>query len=327
MFLNNRKQPVELLHYTALEKRRALTEEEQTVLRTSEKGFIGEKNYDLILDEVGHKNLSVFRDVFLKIGKSHTQFDSIIIAEDRISLNEIKNYSGEYRFENGNWYRKQWQMNENPFAQAVRAKNKLQKLMAENNLHYNVEHATIFVHDDFRLISDDENIWKTTVLRNYLRMYFDSRNSSFVGERTKRAADIIKDAIVPNPYLPDAPDINTLKRGLYCGTCGSFELDKSKFHFVCSVCGTKESNSTHMLRTLSDFKFLFPGEKMTKLKVLELVDHQVSMRTINRHLSKHCQLVKEDKKLFYKFLYYDYEEAVKSVGETRYKDWINKVTD
>ena len=322
MFLNHRKQPFELLHYAALGKRRVLTEEEQTALRTSHKGFIGEKNYDLILDETGHRNMHIFRDVFLKIGKSYTQFDSIIIAEDRISLNEIKNYSGEYRFENGNWYRNHQQMSDNPFVQTMRAKNKLQRLMTENNIQYIVESATVFVNDDFRLISDDDKIWKTTVLRNYLRTYFLSRGSSFVGNRTKQAAEIIKNAMVENPYLPDAAKIKTLKLGLYCGVCGEFDLEKSKFHFLCTNCGTKESISTHMLRTLSDFKFLFPNEKMTKRKVLLLVDHQLSVRTINRYLSKYCQLVKEDKKVSYKFLYYDFEEAIKSIPETRYKDWI-----
>ncbi|WP_026867627.1 nuclease-related domain-containing protein [Jeotgalicoccus marinus] len=325
MFLNHRKQPFELLHYTALGKRRALTEKEQTALRASHKGFIGEKNYDLILDETGHRNMHIFRDVFLKIGKSYTQFDSIIIAEDRISLNEIKNYSGEYRFENGNWYRNHQQMSDNPFVQTMRAKNKLQRLMTENNIQYIVESATVFVNDDFRLISDDDKIWKTTVLRNYLRTYFLSRGSSFVGNRTKQAAEIIKNAMVENPYLPNAVDIKTLKLGLYCGVCGHFDLEKGQFHFLCANCGTKESNSTHVLRTFSDFKFLFPDEKMTKRKVLQLADHQLSDTTIKRYLAKFCTRDTSVKTACYKFKFYDFEEAMTTIKDIRYKDWVKIV--
>src|SRR5690625_4985648 len=99
MFLNKRKMSVELLHYEALSSRSVLSSKERYTMKRLKKGYEGECLYDQIFEEIGHDNIYIIRDVYLKIDKSDTQYDSIIITENRIVVNEIKNYTGDYRYE------------------------------------------------------------------------------------------------------------------------------------------------------------------------------------------------------------------------------------
>lgn len=91
MYLNNRNAPPELLHYRILSRRMILNGEDARNLKIYESGFFGEYLYDKLFDEVGHDNLYIFRDVYLVAGKSGAQYDSIIISDDAITVNEIEN--------------------------------------------------------------------------------------------------------------------------------------------------------------------------------------------------------------------------------------------
>lgn len=90
MFINNREMPVELLYYNALSARTELTANEKYQMALMKKGYEGECLYDKIFDEIGHGNVYIFRDVYLKIGSTTTQYDSIVITDNRVTVNEIK---------------------------------------------------------------------------------------------------------------------------------------------------------------------------------------------------------------------------------------------
>ena len=73
MFLTARKLPEELLHYYALKHRSIQRANHLDKLRRLERGVEGERVYDMILDEAGHGNLYIFRDLYLLIEGSVTQ--------------------------------------------------------------------------------------------------------------------------------------------------------------------------------------------------------------------------------------------------------------
>lgn len=62
--------PLELLYYNALSFRKDLSKQEKYEKEMIKKGYEGECQYDQILDEVGHENIYVIRDVYLKIGNT-----------------------------------------------------------------------------------------------------------------------------------------------------------------------------------------------------------------------------------------------------------------
>lgn len=144
MYLNNRNTTPELLHYRALSKRTVFNSEDARVLKIYESGFLGECLYDKIFDETGHDNLYIFRDVYLAVGKSGAQYDSIIISNDTMTVNEIKNYTGEYHFKDGRLIRNNEVISDNPFTQLDRAVGKLYRICRNAKVNADIKGKVIF---------------------------------------------------------------------------------------------------------------------------------------------------------------------------------------
>ncbi|MDO5360686.1 MAG: nuclease-related domain-containing protein, partial [Jeotgalicoccus sp.] len=200
MYLNDRNTTAELLHYRALSVRGVLSVEDARNLKIYESGFSGECLYDKIFDEVGHDNLYIFRDVYLAVGKSGAQYDSIIIADDVITVNEIKNYSDEYYYKNGRFIKNGEVVPDNPFTQVDRAVGKLYRICRNAKISTEIKSKVIFPNDDFRLYSEDTSIWKNVVIRMDLKKYFRQFKDSYNTEKAGSLVSVIRAHISPNPY-------------------------------------------------------------------------------------------------------------------------------
>lgn len=321
MFLNSRKIPVELLHYRALQKRRHLNAAEDRQLKIYRSGYEGECLYDKIFDEIGHSNLYIFRDVYLAAGNSGAQYDSVVIAGDAVVVNEIKNYRGEYYYKNGRFSKNNEVIPDNPFSQVDRAVGKLYRICRNYNVTVEITGKVIFPNDDFRLYSEDNSIWKNVVIRMDLKKYFREFKESCNTEKADKLVSLIRAHTTENPYFNGSLGAGQIRTGIYCGECGSFNLEKGRFQLTCAECGTIESNETHLLRAMSDHKFLFYNQPMTKRSLLRLIDHQLHGRTVLRSLQRHCDVIKKGRQTSYEFRYYDVNAALKETKKVqRYKD-------
>lgn len=327
MFINNREIPAELLYYNALSARTKLTTREKYQMDLMKKGYEGECLYDKIFDETGHANLYIFRDIYLKIGSTTTQYDSIVITDDRVTVNEIKNFQGDYHYSKDNWYRNGYVLEDDAFAQLRRARGKLMKLSKNSGIQFKVTGALIFISDDFRMTSEQEEIWDKTIIRSHLRNYLQSLNDSQKGNRAKEIANLINNYKVNNIYFNEKVDIARLKLGFYCGECKSFELIKRRFHFRCDNCESIESNETHFLRAVSDHKFLFYNQPVTKKSILYLIDNQLKRSAVGRLLRKHCVLINKGRSAEHIFKYHDLNAALLATNNLRYKDKVLKYSE
>lgn len=326
MFLNNRKAPKELLYWNALDLRSNLSSNERYILRTLQKGYEGECLYDKIFDEIGHENTYILRDIYLSAGKAAAQYDSIIISGNRVVVNEVKNISGDYRFENNNWYKNGRELSDNAFAQLSRAKGRLKKLRNECRLNFEVEGNLIFPNDDFRLTTENQYVLKETVLRNHMRKYFRQFKDERLSANAMNIAEIIQENAVENPYFNESADIFKIRRGLYCGQCKTFDLYKGRFQMSCNRCGSVESNETHLLRAMGDFEILFSGVPMTRSALLYFIDFQISRTAVYKVLKKHCDITGQGRNTAYKLKYAEVAEVIAKIRETqRYKDRITQI--
>ncbi|WP_026858382.1 nuclease-related domain-containing protein [Jeotgalicoccus psychrophilus] len=325
MYLNDRNATAELLHYRALSRREVLSAEDKRELKIYENGFSGECLYDKLFDETGHDNLYVFRDVYLAAGKSGAQYDSIIIANDTLIVNEIKNYSGEYQFNDGRLIRNNEVIPDNPFTQVDRAVGKLFRRCKNAKVTVDIKAKVIFPNDDFRLYSEDTSIWKNVVIRMDMKKYFRQFKDSYNTKKADRLVALIREHETVNPYFNGSSNVGQIRKGLYCGECGSFELEKGRFQLTCAKCGTIESNETHLLRAMSDHKFLFYNHPMTKRSILELIAYTFHENTVYRALQKHCYINKNGPCTSYTLKDYSFKTAIaKTRGLQRYKDKIIK---
>ena len=326
MFLTARKLPEELLHYYALKHRSVLASKQFDKLHRLERGVEGERVYDLILDEAGHGNLYIFRDLYLLIEGSVTQYDTLIVSESGIIVNEIKNFTGDYQVKGSIWTRNRGTpLSDDPSSQLRRGVGKLMKLRSDVRFNFKVDGKLIFPNESFRLFTSDDQVWNQTVLRADFRRYFTGFYNEYSGEGASSIADIIERHIVPNPYFKKRVEFDSVRHGLYCGGCGSFKLEKQHFHLLCMACGSRESNETHLLRSMSDFKFLFGNLEMTSTRLMEFTGGMVNYRTVYDTLKNHCCIDKKGNHTVYRFKYYDFNEAmIKTADKKRYKDHINK---
>lgn len=323
MFLNYREKPFALFYYVAISVRRELTRNEKFQMENLIKGFEGECLYDEILNTVGHENLYVLRDLYLNINNSVIQYDSIIVMNNRIVVNEVKNLNGDYRYENNGWYKNNKQMESDPFIQLSRGKSRLINLRQKSSWDFEVDGNIIFTNDDFSFVSDNEGMQSQAVMRSRLKKYFRSFKQEAVGNNAKEVVQLIKSAIVDNPKLPEPVDITQLKRGLYCGNCISYNLFKGQFQFVCEDCGSIESYETHLLRAMFDYKYLFPNQLMTRHSLLHLLNYEINKNTVFYALKKHCHILKNGNQTSYTLKYSNFDkELVKIRNTQRYKDKI-----
>lgn len=93
LFITDRKIPEKSLHYRGLAARSTLTKDEIDKIRALERGYKGECDYDALLEKTGHKGVYVFRNIYLLIEGSLTQYDTLIVSEFGAIVNEIKHFS------------------------------------------------------------------------------------------------------------------------------------------------------------------------------------------------------------------------------------------
>lgn len=324
MILFDRFVGMELAYYRALNRRVLLSGEDAKNLSAQEKGYAGECTYDRIFDEVGHGFVFVFRDVYLGIEGRAAQYDSLIVSDDGIVVNEIKNYSGNYQYDKGTWYIGKSPVSDDALSQLRRAVGKLVKLRYQVRGKFNISGKVIFPNIEFRLQSNDDELWDNVVMRSGLRSYLMQFQNMNAGRVAEDIAELIRSHIVPNTYFDKCADFSAVRKGLYCSECGGFELENRKYHLVCESCGSRETKETHIIRAISDYKALFLNERLTNKRFMEFIGYKVSEKTVFRMLNKYCEQHLKGPATHYTFKYKSFDDACENNDRSwRYKDYID----
>ena len=323
MILFERFVGLELAYYRALKRRVSLSRKDAKNLAAQEKGYAGECTYDRIFDEVGHDSVYVFRDIYLGIEGRAAQYDSLIVSDDGIVVNEIKNYSGNYRYEKGTWYIGKSPVSDDALSQLRRAIGKLVKLRYQVQGKFDISGKIVFPNIEFRLQSSDDDLWENVVLRSGLRSYLGQFKNMYAGRVAEDIAELIRNHIVPNTYFDKCAEFSAVRKGLYCSECGGFELENRYLYMTCQDCSKTEKKETHVLRAISDYKALFLNDKLTKQRFMEFIDYKVSERTVFRIFNKYCNQITKGKWTYYEFRYRDFDEAYQNHELlNRYKDKV-----
>ena len=321
MIISERKISRDLAYYRALSFRCHLNGEEAKKLSVLERGNAGECIYDEVFDDVGHGSVFVFRDIYLGIEDSVAQYDALIVSDAGITVNEIKNYSGFYRVEKEKWFAGNFEVPDDPPSQLKRSMNKLLRLKYIHRLNFEIEGKVVFPHIDFRLNCDNRHVREKLVMRSEMRDYLKQFKNDYAGRYAEGIANAISAHIIDNPYFDKSADFDSIRKGLYCGNCGSFEVENNHFFMKCCKCGSQEKKETHLIRAMSDFSALFLNERMTKKKLLIFVDYAVSQRTAQRMLNKYCECIENGAHTYYSFNHDSFDAAYASYETSyRYKD-------
>lgn len=298
--------------------RAELGEKETFDLGRHRSGYEGEMAYDTVFDEVGHDHLYIFRDIWLRIDNGDVQFDSLIVADNILIVNEIKNYSGNYTFENAVWKVRGRQISEDPVSQINRAAGKLVKLRNETGFQFDIQKEIIFINPYFIFALGDTGSSNLFVMRNRLKQYFRSLHNNTAGRSAKVLSEEVVKRIIEDPYPVPVTDCSRLKLGVNCWRCGGYDIYMKRFSTFCRECRYSEPVERLIVRSVIEYAVLFPEEAVTKKKIVDFLDGLIDLQRTQRLMKKYFSIVHHSSRTHYQVKQSD---LVKTLKEGNYSSY------
>lgn len=100
LIIKHRSESEELKMFRSLNTRKELSKEDLIYYLNLEKGYKGELMFDEHIREVSNDFL-IINDITFKHNHSTFQIDSLLIAQHKCYIFEIKNFQGDYIFQDG----------------------------------------------------------------------------------------------------------------------------------------------------------------------------------------------------------------------------------
>ncbi|PBB06424.1 hypothetical protein CKW00_03590 [Salimicrobium humidisoli] len=255
-----RDRPVQLKILHALEKRRTLTEEDLLQKSRLEKGWEGEQLFDRMTGTVSKETLQL-HDLRLNCRSSIFQLDTLLIRPDAIYLYEVKYYSGDFLYEDGDFKLSGGKVILNPMHQLMRARTLLHQLLEEHGYSFPVRAYVVFPHPHFFLYHAPVNDsflflpqWK-----NHLTSL--SAPGSLMDTHHK-LADLLCHLHKKEPPAQQEVPCRDLHKNLFCPDCAGPVRRQSRT-FFCPDCSSLYPADRLIYEALEDFLLLFPEVRLT----------------------------------------------------------------
>ncbi|KGM44863.1 nuclease-related domain-containing protein [Neobacillus niacini] len=262
MFKKERSVPAELVILRILAHRMKLSEKEKQQLFNKEKGYEGELKFDNLIRELGSL---VLNDLLLEVGDTLFQIDTLIIFHGRIYLIDVKTYEGEYCYEDGIFKTVTGSEKKDPMLQLKRCHSELRQLLQKYNYKFPIEAYLVFINPNFTLFLPSQNpqIILPTQVKSFVKKLY-SLPAKLSDWHHKLADLLISLHKTENPYvrLPKY-EYDTLKKGMTCAACHSFNFSVSRTKLTCKNCGFEERVEVAVMRHVEELKILFPDIKIT----------------------------------------------------------------
>jgi hypothetical protein len=300
MIMKDRRKSKELKILRSLDARIILSKETKRVLISSEKGYHGELKFDEWAFPLNPK-LVFLNDLLLDHQGSTFQIDSCAFASNTIFHFEVKNFEGDYRIKENIWFDPAGVEIKDPLLQMKRASSLIRQRSQKSGFHAKVESFLVFINPEFYLYNppNDPSIVYFPQL-NRLMNKIQNRSLNIGSDDIKLAEKLLSLHTEESPYSRLPPySFDKLKKGIICPNCNSFYRTISGRSLICSYCSGKEATSTAILRTIEEFRLLFPGEKVTTSRIHSLCGVIENKKAIRKVLSDNF-----DMKGFGKHAYY-----------------------
>lgn len=287
MIMKPRSESEELKLLRCLNLRMDLSAKEANYYRNLEKGFEGEKKFDVRLENLSDHWL-VLNDLLLESNNTLFQIDSSLISHKTVYLFEVKNYDGDFFIDNDRWYTISGAEIKNPLLQLERSESLFRRVLQNLGFNFTIKSYLIFINPHFHLYQAPLNlpaIFPAQLNRFMKKMEMES--SKLNEKHSKLAEQLLSLHLNEYPYIR-MPDYHydQMKKGIACVSCHSFNNDLREKTLVCKECGCRENADTAVLRSVKEFKNLFPDKKITTTAVHEWCEVVKSKKSIRRILSK-----------------------------------------
>ncbi|MBP1932779.1 nuclease-related domain-containing protein [Ammoniphilus resinae] len=256
------------------------------------KGYEGEFMFDLLTDKLQCECL-ILNDLLLKSNNTTFQIDSLVILSDTIHLFEVKNYEGDYYYESDRIYKKPKTEITNPLIQLTRCESLLRQLLQNLGFKLPIVASVVFINPEFTLYQaplDKPFIFPTQIQR-FLRQ-LSSAPSKLNGKHKMLADKLISLHLEDSSFnqLPSY-DFNQLRKGIICAKCNSFSISVRGKNCFCMDCGHEEMATSAIMRSVNEFRLLFPKLKMNTNIIHEWCKVVDSKKRIRQILDKNFKII------------------------------------
>lgn len=250
-----------------------------------EKGCEGEQKLAVLLEDLPN-HILVLHDLLLESGNTAFQVDALLLAPHEIHFFEAKNYEGDFYIDSEKWYTTAGKEIQNPVLQLNRSESLLRQWLRKNGSSYPVKGRVIFTHPEFTLFQAPLTL--PIVLPTQLNRYINKLKTIPIKPShymKKLAEKFVDEHINESPYkrLPQYK-FEELRKGIICGKCGSFLTSLAKKNkIVCYDCRYEDAIDASVMRTVEEFRLLFPNKRITTPVIHEwckVIDSQKMIRRI-----------------------------------------------
>ncbi|RIW29619.1 NERD domain-containing protein [Bacillus salacetis] len=298
--MKERLESEELRVYKSLDPRKKLTPKEKYYFAGLEKGFIGEKLFDQWLEPV-LENRILLPDMQFMPSTTFVQIDTLLLTSKQLYLFEVKYYEGDHVIEGDNLLRMDGTDAKNPLLQLKRNEPVLRRILDNVGCSLPIQPIAVFVNPRFHLYNAPVGL--PIIYPAQLERFIAKLNQtpSFLKRtHTDLAEKLIFSTVADNPYvrLPDYR-YSELRKGIVCPGCGRFYNGYSRAVLVCSFCGGNETAHSAVLRTIEEFKLLFPDVRITVSQIHDWCKIVKGKKTVRKILEEEYLLKNQGRSSFY----------------------------
>ncbi|MCD5325385.1 MULTISPECIES: nuclease-related domain-containing protein [Pontibacillus] len=282
-----RTKPSHLTILETLQKRTSLSSKASSDYARWLKGFEGEQRFDHFIEPLANEAY-LLHDLLLKKQNTTFQIDTLMITSEKIYLFEIKNYEGDFIYEDNQFYRLPKNEILNPLHQLQRATSLLGQLLKSQGYTLPIEGYVIFINPHFHLYQAP--LTPTIIFPTQLTSFLDQlKTSSPLTSFHKKLAEELHALHITDSSLNETPSytFDNLRKGITCLQCSSLSVEVEGHKCICKSCGAKEKSSQAILRSVEELQLLFPEEKIKTQIVYEWCGQLGSLKRIRSVLQKH----------------------------------------
>lgn len=296
-----RTKPLQLKILEQLKKRQQLSNEDLSYLTSLKKGYEGELQFDGMLEELKCDHI-ILSDLVLEVNRQTFQIDSLIITGERVYLYEIKNYQGEYIYENNEI--KTLSSNKvivKPSTQIDKTRSLLNMLLYQLDYDITVCAYVVFVNHEFLLYQASPN--PTFILFPKIKKHIEQLNLIDVPlkfEHERLAVKLTELHVTDNRFIK-LPEYHykELKKEVTCPNCQFNLIALTERTTHCLKCNYSEANTEIMFREIREFQLLFPNIRLTTHIIYDWCGKLYSKDSIRRNLKKNFEEIGKKKGKYY----------------------------
>lgn len=272
-----------------MDRRQALTVDEKQDLTHRQIGFAGEESLGQILRALIPSDWFLVQDVRLKMFSGEIQLDAVLFNGLGLTVFEVKNYIADYDYSNGQWKVNGRVKYHNDFQQLDRTVGLLSQELRRNGFELPIHKYVVYINEDDTVEIDDLTLpfLKRAKLRRYVKQAISDCQHKPV-QSFQREADWLlgQHQADERRYSLTADRFVTLRKGIYCSKCGSFDLGHSRFHVTCPHCHYSESKEKAVLRTICAYGVLNPYKDLSVCDLMEFIGRDIAYSTVYYTLGK-----------------------------------------